>query len=335
MDNGLDAVLNQVFNEDCLEGMRKLPNDSIDLVVIDPPYNIKKAVWDSWEDADEYISFMTDVFVECERVLKNNGSFYWFHNDLEQISRLMGAISKNTQLSYKQMLTIDKSDSSFVIDLYGSQNHFRNYINIAEYCLFYTIQQDTGLNVVRGDYRNFESIKKYFINEKKRIESDLGIKIKDHIKWTTHFHWFAQGLSWSFCSEQRYQELQTVFEGYFLRPYSSLKDEYSTLYRKYETQRYTFNYKDGVKNVMSYSFKVDKQLKHPTQKPTKLIESIVACSSNPGDVVLDCFMGSGTTAIACINTGRNYIGFELDETYHTMLTERIKTHIKQITEVSG
>lgn len=65
---------------------------------------------------------------------------------------------------------------------------------------------------------------------------------------------------------------------------------------------------------------------HPTQKPVALFEYLVKTYTNEGDVVLDNCMGSGTTAIACINTNRNYIGFELDETYFNLANERIAKH---------
>ena len=68
---------------------------------------------------------------------------------------------------------------------------------------------------------------------------------------------------------------------------------------------------------------------HPTQKPIKLIEELVLIHSNEGDIILDTFIGSGTTAIACLNTNRGYIGFELDKTYFDMANKRIEEHIAQ------
>ena len=61
---------------------------------------------------------------------------------------------------------------------------------------------------------------------------------------------------------------------------------------------------------------------HPTQKPVEIIEKMIQDSTEPGAVVLDTFMGSGTTAVACIRTGRNYIGFERDEKYHAIAEAR-------------
>lgn len=63
---------------------------------------------------------------------------------------------------------------------------------------------------------------------------------------------------------------------------------------------------------------------HPTEKPVGLIEFYVKNSSNPNDVVLDPFMGSGTTGVACVNTNRNFIGMELDEKYFKIAKERIE-----------
>lgn len=68
----------------------------------------------------------------------------------------------------------------------------------------------------------------------------------------------------------------------------------------------------------------DKDKFHPTQKPVELFEWLIKTYTNIGDVVLDNCIGSGTTAIACINTGRNWIGFELEEEYLNRAEERIK-----------
>ena len=71
---------------------------------------------------------------------------------------------------------------------------------------------------------------------------------------------------------------------------------------------------------------------HPTQKPWELIAKAIEDSTEPGAVVLDTFMGSGTTAVACIKSGRNYIGFELDEGYHQIAQQRIAEAIDELME---
>ncbi len=67
---------------------------------------------------------------------------------------------------------------------------------------------------------------------------------------------------------------------------------------------------------------------HPTQKPVALFEYLIKTYTNEGEVVLDNCIGSGTTAIACINTGRNFIGIEIDEKYVKIARERIEKHKK-------
>ena len=74
---------------------------------------------------------------------------------------------------------------------------------------------------------------------------------------------------------------------------------------------------------------------HPTQKPWELIAKAIEDSTEPGDVVLDTFMGSGTTAVACIKTGRNYIGFELDEGYHAIAQQRIDAAVDEMLGVEA
>ena len=66
---------------DCLEKMKDIEDKSVNLVLIDPPYNIGRDTWDKWKTVDKYVKFMGEVFLEIQRVLKDNGSFYFFHND--------------------------------------------------------------------------------------------------------------------------------------------------------------------------------------------------------------------------------------------------------------
>ena len=66
---------------------------------------------------------------------------------------------------------------------------------------------------------------------------------------------------------------------------------------------------------------------HPTQKPIKLLETLVKTYTNKGDWVLDFTMGSGSTGVACVNTNRNFIGIELDENYFEIAEQRINEAI--------
>jgi site-specific DNA-methyltransferase (adenine-specific) len=87
---------------------------------------------------------------------------------------------------------------------------------------------------------------------------------------------------------------------------------------------YTHKY---PQSILTYSNANQRGKVHPTQKPVELFEYLIKTYTDENDIVLDNCMGSGTTAIAAINTNRNYIGFELDENYYKIANERIKNHL--------
>lgn len=93
--------------------------------------------------------------------------------------------------------------------------------------------------------------------------------------------------------------------------YGKHNDENLSLYSGYPTNLLQFTRESGL---------------HPTQKPVALFEYLIETYTNEGETVLDNCMGSGTTAIACLNTNRNYIGFELDEGYYKEAIKRIDNH---------
>lgn len=73
---------------------------------------------------------------------------------------------------------------------------------------------------------------------------------------------------------------------------------------------------------------------HPAQFPERLVRDHIVSWSNPGDTVLDCFMGGGTTGVACINTGRKFIGMELDQSYFDIAANRI-AEAQKVVAVNG
>lgn len=97
---------------------------------------------------------------------------------------------------------------------------------------------------------------------------------------------------------------------------------------------------NGTEYVKTYEYKFPTTLMrfmkirqgslHPTQKPVELLEYLIKTYSNEGDIVLDNCMGSGSTGVACVNTGRNFIGIEKDEKYFKIAERRIKSEISQI-----
>jgi site-specific DNA-methyltransferase (adenine-specific) len=100
----------------------------------------------------------------------------------------------------------------------------------------------------------------------------------------------------------------------------------STNYRDFEGRE---GVKKGALRVPSSWQKFNTEVGlHPNQKPVPLIEYIVKTYSNEGEIVLDNTAGSGTTAIACINTNRNYIVIENEKEYFDKMVDRIENHLK-------
>lgn len=83
----------------------------------------------------------------------------------------------------------------------------------------------------------------------------------------------------------------------------------------------------AVPNIISMM--PDRERVHPNEKPLRLMEQIVATHSQPGDMVLDPFMGSGTTGVAAIRLGRRFIGIELDPAHFVTACERIQRAVDE------
>lgn len=96
----------------------------------------------------------------------------------------------------------------------------------------------------------------------------------------------------------------------------------SSNYNSIPLREYVSDSANYPKDVLEYG--PDPLKLHPTQKPLELMRYMVCTYSNPGDLVLDPFMGSGTTAVACVLEKRDFIGFELDETYFHSANKRLR-----------
>ena len=119
-----------------------------------------------------------------------------------------------------------------------------------------------------------------------------------------------------FREKEHYEKLQTT--GYFQKSYEDLMT--------YESKfKPVFNLPEGINckpNVFEY--KKDYTGLHPTQKPVALLEDLINTYSNINDSLLDFTMGSGSTGVVCINTNRNFIGIEMDDSYFDIAEKRIK-----------
>lgn len=153
----------KLYNDDCLSVLKKLPAKSIDLCVTDPPYNIKIAKWDSWKTNKAYVDFMKNVFYEVSRVLKDNGSLYFFHSDMELIAMLMEMIRSDLPFTFNSFCIWDKGNfRSLAWKNPTDKNKLRSWFNTCEFCLYYTKgESKTGWETICLDTNNFKSLRKY------------------------------------------------------------------------------------------------------------------------------------------------------------------------------
>jgi site-specific DNA-methyltransferase (adenine-specific) len=320
--------------------MKEFKDNSIDLVLIDPPYNIGKDKWDKWRSVEDYVEFMGKVFKEIERVLKPNGSFYFFHNDFLQIVELQNWININSNFIFKSFLIWNKryngSPRKYYFDNVIAGNMNRNHRQLSEYCLFYTFQDDTGLNVINNDLELYKPIRDYFKNE--RLKTNLSYKeLNELMGVASNGGGMASNIltsykkGWTFPTKEKYELLQKTGicqKNYdeLRQEYETLRQEYETLRQEYEKERYTFNNQKTHHDILD--FEVAKKQGHLTPKPVDLLEYLIKTSSNESDVVLDCFMGSGSTGVACMNANRYFIGIELEEKYFEIAKKRIEESLK-------
>ena len=310
--------LNKIIQMDCLEYLKSLPDGCVDLVLLDPPYNISHAKWDKWKCQKEYVNWLGSVFLECQRVLKDNGSFYFWHNDFQQMAELQHWISQNTRFVFKSMISwIKPTFRNIAWENKQEGSNLRSWFNIQEYCLYYTFED--GKIISMDDYNRvgcFLTIKKYMWDEREKLkltERELFLLIHGYNTKRSKMHYWNKLSQWQFPTKRVYKKLQTT--GFFQKPYEELRAEYEELRPRFNIQNgHAYNNvwysKEGNGNKTSRNGKL-----HTCEKPQDLLQKIILTSSNENDIVLDCFAGSGSLAQACLETNRNFLCCERDEGY--------------------
>ena len=309
---------------DCLEILPTIEAESVDLIFADPPYNIGKAEWDK---IDNYLVWCNSWIAECSRVLKPNGAFWISHSKPLVLAKLSELIGKHGW-GMINWITWDKSQWSYVKKFKDAGT--RAFIDANEYLIFHadegewTSQCDRQLGFI------FEPLRKYLSEERNRagyttrqVAEQFQQKTRSRTVTGMARHWFKK-VQWSLPTEENYQWLRGLFNRNSVK---YLRREYEDLRREYKYLRYTFNNPGKVSSV--WQFPPAKPNGHPTPKPEPLLERIIKSTSNEGDMVLDPFMGSGTTGAVCQRLKRNFIGIDNNKKYHDYAQKRIQDEKEQ------
>lgn len=137
------------------------------------------------------------------------------------------------------------------------------------------------------------------------------------------------GLQFALCTVKTYEELIKNFKLNNMACFKSYEELVEMQEKANIKTKSIFNLWDGKghkPNLLKYA--KDKDKYHPTQKPVKLLEDLIKTFSNEGDTVCDLTMGSGSTGVAAINTGRKFIGIEKNDQYFDIAKKRIEYAVK-------
>ncbi|MGI0120252.1 DNA-methyltransferase [Zooshikella sp. RANM57] len=321
-----------LYNDDCRRVLAQLPSNSVDLIATDPPYfKVKRESWDNqWSDKEEFFAWLDDIFFEFYRVLKPSGSLYVFCSD---------KLAANTEVLVSQRFNVlnhivwRKENG---IHKKNNKSTLRRYCTQTERIIFAEHYNSEGFAKGRSGYDRkcsslkanvFEPLISYFRYAKKSAGVSSK-QVNDATGTQMCSHWFSSS-QWMLPSEEQYLALQKLFKDHLSRKYSELIEECGDLNRNYMCLRKEYDFLRSQYESLRRPFSVDVSVpytdvwdfdsvqyypgKHPCEKPLPLMKHIVSASSRSGMTVLDPFLGSGSTAKACINLSRNFIGIEFDE----------------------
>ena len=308
---------------DCLERMKEIPDGSVDLVLTDLPYgNMKDAPtgWDKEKTKWDLAIEPKKVYEIASRILRKNGKMVLFSQE-PYTTRLTSEAIPNVPFSYRMIWEKDNFANA-LLSKKAPVNYFEDILVFSKF---------SGI-IEKSDYSKPHPLRQYFNEE--LLKSGKTIKDIIDLVGCSASHYFTNGNQFRLPTREKYTLLQST--GFFTEDYNEIKlihkefrserDTERSEYLQKHNERYpsTFNLWEGKKyksNILKY--KKDYSGHHPTQKPVLLLEDLIKTFSNANDLVVDLTMGSGSTGVACVNTGRKFIGIEMDENYFNIATQRI------------
>lgn len=305
---------------DCLEVMPTL--DKVDAIIADAPYFKIKGDFDfKYTDMESFIKEMEKVANIMKGRLLCNGSLLWFGDD-KNVAYVQ--VMLDNHFNFLNHIVWDKKSP-----ISKGEKNFRKFATRTERILFYehlkfTQINKSGTKQLLDNPELFRGIKDYMCDELKKYSESTNQKTSEAKRTLNKtmntsnvcYHYFGD-YQWTMPTIEKYKLLQST--GFWKKEYESLRKEYESLRRP-------FNYHKGlyevIKNHTSYVQEAVKG-EHPTQKPIQLMEKLIGIVTNAGQTILDPFMGSGTTLIACAKMGRKGIGIEIDEDYFNIACKRV------------
>lgn len=323
-------MINKIHHGDCLEVMKDIPDQSVDMILCDLPYGTTSCEWD-------VIIPFNKLWEQYNRILKRGGH-----------AVLFSAQPFTTTL-------INSNLPNYKYTWYWIKNNVTGFA----FAKYQPMRKLEEINVFRFDKQDNKgrhvALREYFFAE--RAKTGLTTKqINELLGNQMTSHYFTNGEQFTIPTKENYEKLQST--GHFKRSYEDIKDEFEK-----EKENELFYYPQGLKKVnkkvngnkaagvyaamddgkgfvQEYTgyphniLTIDNEAYgngrlHPTQKPVALCEYLIKTYTKESATVLDNCMGSGTTAIAALNTGRFFIGIEKEKEYVDIANKRIEEHAMQ------
>lgn len=299
--------VDRIYCGDCLIEHENIKSGSVDLILTDLPYgNINGAGLDGWENNKVDWDFAIEpklVYKIANRILRKDGKMVLFSQE-PYTSKLITEAISNVPFNYRMIWEKDH----FANSLIAKKAPVSYFEDILVFGKKYDLE---GIHPLRP---YFKLVMDYVGLNLKQINTKLGHRKAEHT-------FYINSTQFELCTEQTYNELIQVFRINKMEGFKT----YSEISLVGDGMSSTFNLWEGNKfksNILKY--KKDYNGYHPTQKPILLLEDLIKTFSNGGDLVIDLTAGSGSTAVACRNTKRNYILIEKEKKYVEIARNRIK-----------
>jgi len=329
--------LNKIHQGDCIELMKQIDDNSVDMILCDLPYGTTFCSWDIIIPLDK-------LWEQYKRILKSNGNIVL--TSTQPFTSML--INSNISMFKYEWIWIKNKTVGFT---YCKTQPLRNTENVL---VFANGNYEYSNNPEGREY--FNEMRKYIGKSIKEINTIMGNRFAEHC-------FYYKGKQFNLPDKKTYEKLTELFnlkkwDGYinfeFLiklgikyNPQGLIKKDKPKLVNKKDNGgEWVYNIKSltgkdyfvEFENYPRQTLFIDceKNTFHPTQKPVALFEYLIKTYTNEGDLVLDSTIGSGTTAIASINTKRNFIGMELEQKYVDIANKRIseiniQTTLKEVT----
>jgi site-specific DNA-methyltransferase (adenine-specific) len=327
---------NNIYHGDCIELMQQIPDASVDCILTDPPYlYLKNQKLD--RPFDE-----TKFFAEAKRVLTKNGfivlfgrgtSFYRWNTILDAL----GFTFKEEFVWDKCYCTSPLMSISRVHETVSMHTKGKGIINKVKVPYLEMKGHDinaiiTDIKRLKTTFKNTRSLDAVlkFLKNNNRDTSDkcspnmlsISSDIAKEDRSVSVIRSIKKGMNErTIIRTDRYDN--DAFTKHGVNADKRKSGDRAT--NVMQSVMFGLNEKSIIKETNEHYKTV-----HPTQKPVRLLERLLAIVSKEGDLVLDPFAGGGSTAIACLNSHRRFIGMEIDEEYYSAAKERVKKHQQQL-----